>query len=160
VADQCYRARAGPDCIAIQLAARIRQELLPALGVSGGFLDTGTRPKDPEAYDLYLHSLALPHDPGPNKDAIAVLQHVVEVDPTTRLPGNNSECVATMTRFIPMAASLCSSDRTKRSNGLWQLDPNRVVAAGQRINNSVERGELGKAYQAAQALVKRRPESA
>jgi tetratricopeptide (TPR) repeat protein len=41
-----------------------------------------------------------------------------------------------------------------------ELDPNRVVAAGQRINNSVERGELGKAYQAAQALVKRRPDSA
>jgi hypothetical protein len=41
-----------------------------------------------------------------------------------------------------------------------QLDPNRVVAAGQLINNSVERGELGKAYLAAQALLKRRPESA
>jgi tetratricopeptide (TPR) repeat protein len=40
-----------------------------------------------------------------------------------------------------------------------QLDPNRIVAAGQLINNSVERGELGKAYVAAQALVKRRPES-
>jgi len=41
-----------------------------------------------------------------------------------------------------------------------ELDPNRVVAAGQLINNSVERGELGKAYRAAQAMVKRRPESA
>jgi tetratricopeptide (TPR) repeat protein len=40
------------------------------------------------------------------------------------------------------------------------MDPNRVVAAGQLIANRVERGELGKAYQAAQALVKRRPESA
>jgi hypothetical protein len=41
-----------------------------------------------------------------------------------------------------------------------QLDPNRVTAARQLIANRVERGELGKAYQAAQALVKRRPESA
>jgi tetratricopeptide (TPR) repeat protein len=41
-----------------------------------------------------------------------------------------------------------------------ELDPNRIVAAGQVITNRVERGELGKAYQAAQALVKRRPESA
>src|SRR5271166_2386664 len=76
----------GPaqDLIALQeqLAAKIRQELLPALGAAGGFLDTGTRPKNAEAYDLYLHSLALPHDSGPNKDAIAVLEHVVEVDPT------------------------------------------------------------------------------
>ena len=72
------------DLIALQaqMAAQIRQELLPALGAAGGFLDTGTRPKNAEAYDLYLHSLALPHDAGPNKDAIAVLEHVVEVDPT------------------------------------------------------------------------------
>ena len=35
-----------------------------------------------------------------------------------------------------------------------------MVAAGQLINNHVERGELGKAYQEAEALVKRRPESA
>src|SRR6202040_2371936 len=41
-----------------------------------------------------------------------------------------------------------------------ELDPNRIVAAGQLIGNSVSRGELGKAYVEAQALVKRRPESA
>src|ERR1035438_6601903 len=64
------------DLIALQsaMAAQVRQGLLPTLGVNGGLLDTGTRPKDPEAYDLYLHSLALPHDPGPNKDATAVLE--------------------------------------------------------------------------------------
>src|SRR5271167_2753755 len=39
------------------------------------------------------------------------------------------------------------------------LDPNRIVAAGQLIANRVERGELTKAYAAAQALVKSRPES-
>ena len=74
------------DLIALQaqMAAQIRQGLLPALGATGDFLDTGTRPKNAEAYDLYLHSLALPHDAGPNKDAIAVLEHVVAVDPDLR----------------------------------------------------------------------------
>jgi hypothetical protein len=52
----------------------------------------------------------------------------------------------------------------QRSNKAYEraieLDPNRIVAAGQLITNRVERGELGKAYQAAQALVKRRPDSA
>src|ERR1700686_5001621 len=41
----------GPaqDLIALQaqIAAQIRQGLLPALGIAGGFLDTGTRPKNP-----------------------------------------------------------------------------------------------------------------
>jgi len=40
------------------------------------------------------------------------------------------------------------------------LDPNLTQAAGQLITNQVERGELSKAYESAQALVKRRPESA
>jgi hypothetical protein len=52
----------------------------------------------------------------------------------------------------------------RRSNEAYdravQLDPNRIVAAGQLITNRVERGELGKAYQAALALIKRRPDSA
>ena len=40
------------------------------------------------------------------------------------------------------------------------LDPNLTPAAGQLITNLVERGELGKAYEAAQALVKRQPDNA
>ncbi len=74
------------------------------------------------------------------------------------LHGSNSDCVATTTRTIQMAARRCSSARTKRCDEQpFTLDPNRIVAAGQLITNRVERGELGKAYQSAQALVKRRP---
>ena len=150
------------DLIALQaqMGAKIRQELLPALGASGGFLDTGTRPKNAEAYDLYLHSLALPHDAGPNKDAIAVLEHVVEVDPTYAPAWEQLgfRC------YYDADYSDGGEPMFQRSNQALeraiQLDPNRVVAAGQLINNSVERGELGKAYLAAQALLKRRPESA
>jgi TolB-like protein len=150
------------DLIALQaqMAARIRQELLPALGTGAGYIETGTRPKNAEAYDLYLHSLALPHDAAPNKDAIAVLEHVVEMDPT----------------YAPAWAQLgerCYYDEEysdggepmfQRSNQACEraveLDPNRIAAARQLIANRVERGELGKAYQAAQALVRRRPDSA
>ena len=150
------------DLIAMQaqMAAQIRQELLPALGVAGGFLDTGTHPKNPEAYDLYLHSLALPHDPGPNKDAIAVLEHVVAVDPTYA-PAWEQLGVRC---YYDEGYSDGGEPMFQRSNQAceraMELDPNRVVAARQLIANRVERGELGKAFQAAQALVKRRPESA
>jgi tetratricopeptide (TPR) repeat protein len=52
----------------------------------------------------------------------------------------------------------------QKSNSSYEralaLDPNRMLAAGQLITNRTERGELQKAYEAAQALVKRRPESA
>ncbi|MGB9203782.1 MAG: protein kinase [Terriglobales bacterium] len=150
------------DLIALQaqMAAQIRQGLLPALGASGDFLDTGTRPKNAEAYDLYLHSLALPHDAGPNKDAIAVLEHVVGVDPTYA-PAWEQLGLRT---YFDADYSDGGEPMFQRSNQACeralQLDPNRVTAARQLIANRVERGELGKAYQAAQALVKRRPESA
>jgi len=150
------------DLIAMdnQLAVKIRQELLPALGVAGGFLDTGTRPKNQEAYDLYLHSLALPHDAGPNKDAIAVLEHVVEVDPTYAPAWEQLG----LRCYYDADYSDGGEPMFQRSSKAYEraiaLDPNRMVAAGQLINNHVERGELGKAYQEAQALVKRRPESA
>ncbi len=150
------------DLIALQaqMAAQIRQGLLPALGATGGFLDTGTRPKNAEAYDLYLHSLALPHDAGPNKDAIAVLEHVVAVDPTYAPAWEQLgwRC------YFDADYSDGGEPMFQRSNQACEraleLDPNRVTAARQLIANRVERGELGKAYQAAQALVKRRPESA
>jgi TolB-like protein len=153
---------AAQDLIALQnqMTAQVRQGLLPALGVGGGTVEAGTRPKDPEAYDLYLHAVALPHDPAANKDAIAVLEHVVQIDPN----------------YAPAWEELgvrCYFDSTysdggeamfQRSNEALeravQLDPNRIVAAGQLITNRVERGELGKAYEEAQALVKRRPDSA
>jgi eukaryotic-like serine/threonine-protein kinase len=151
------------DLIALQeqMAARIRQGLLPALGVSpGGFLETGTRPKNPEAYDLYLHSLALPHDAGQNKDAIAVLERVVEVDPTYA-PAWEQLGVRC---YYDADYSDGGEPMFQRSNNACEravaLDPNRITAARQLIANRVERGELGKAFQAAQALVKRRPESA
>ncbi len=150
------------DLIALQaqMAARIRQELLPALGAGGGYIETGTRPKNGEAYDLYLHSLALPRDAGPNKDAIAVLEHVVEMDPTYAPAWEQlgERC------YYDEEYSDGGEPMFQRSNQACEravdLDPNRIAAARQLIANRVERGELGKAYQAAQALVKRRPDSA
>jgi tetratricopeptide (TPR) repeat protein len=52
----------------------------------------------------------------------------------------------------------------QKSNAAYEralaLDPNRIFASSQLITNRTERGELDKAYEGAQALVKRRPESA
>jgi len=52
----------------------------------------------------------------------------------------------------------------QRSNSAYEravsLDPNRVMAASNLITNRVERGELGRAYDAATDLVRHRPQSA
>jgi len=143
-----------------QLSTQVQQGLLPALGVAGGALSTASRPKSQEAYDLYLHALALPHDAQPNKDAIAVLEHVVGED-----PGYAPAWEALGLRYYyDSAFSDGGEEMFQRSNSAYEralaLDPNREVAASNLIVNRVERGELGRAYDAATDLVRRRPQSA
>jgi|HubBroStandDraft_6_1064221.scaffolds.fasta_scaffold14526_4 serine/threonine protein kinase/tetratricopeptide (TPR) repeat protein len=150
------------DLIAVQsaIAAQVNQKLLPALGGAGGVINTSTRPRDQVAYDLYLHSLALPHDPAPNKDAIVVLEHAVQSDPNYAPAWEELG----LREYYDSSYSDGGEEMFQRSTQAYEravaLDPNRIVAAGQLITNHVERGELGKAYESAQALVQRRPESA
>ncbi|MGA9511735.1 MAG: protein kinase, partial [Candidatus Sulfotelmatobacter sp.] len=143
-----------------QLSTQVQQGLLPALGVAAGTLSTASRPQSQEAYDLYLHSLALPHDPGPNRDAIAVLEHVVGED---RNYAPAWEALGQRYYFDSIYGG-GGEAMFQRSNAAYEralsLDPNLVEAASNLIVNRVERGELGRAYDAATDLVRRRPQSA
>src|ERR1700734_263064 len=152
----------GNDLFSLQnqLSTQVQQGLLPALGIAGGALTTASRPKSQEAYDLYLHALALPHDPGPNKDAIAVLEHVVGEDPNyaPAWEALGLRC------YYDSYFGGGGEEMFQRSNAAFEraisLDPNRMLAASHLITNRVERGELGRAYDAATDLVRRRPQSA
>ena len=150
------------DLIALQtdMAAQLHNGLLPMLGVRGGTLNAGTKPRNAEAYDLYLHALALPHDPSPNKDAIAVLQHVVQMDPDYAPAWEELGLRAYYDSQYSDGGETMFQLSNQACERALQLDPDLTVAASQVITNRVERGELGKAYQAAQELVKRHPESA
>ncbi len=153
---------AAPDMIAMhgQITAKVRQGLVPALGAGTNSAEAGTRPKNEEAYDLYLRSIALPHDPLPNKDAIAMLERAVGLDPTYAPAWH----VLGHRYYYDSQYSDGGETSFQRSNSALEravaLDPNLVGAAGQLINNGVERGELVKAYRDAKALVERHPESA
>ncbi|HTU41209.1 MAG TPA: protein kinase [Candidatus Aquilonibacter sp.] len=142
-----------------QLTNQVQHGLMPILG-AGNAYTTASQPKNQEAYDLYLHSLALPHDPGPNKDAIAVLEHVVASD-----PGYAPAWQALGKRYYYDSDYGGGGEAMfQKSNAAYEkalaLDPNLVVAASDLITNRVERGELGRAYQAATDLLRRRPDSA
>jgi TolB-like protein/Tfp pilus assembly protein PilF len=151
------------NLIALQsdMNKQVTQGLLPAIGVAPGTQAAGgTRPADAAAYDLYLHALALSHDPAPNKDAIAVLEHAVTSDPNYAPAWEELG----LREYYDSQYSNGGEEMFQRSTQAFEravaLDPNRVVAAGQIIMHRVERGELGRAYQAAQALVQRFPDNA
>jgi serine/threonine protein kinase len=153
---------AAPDMIAMrsQITAKVRQRLVPALGVGGDSGDAGTRPKNEEAYDLYLRSIAVPHDPAPNKDAIAMLERAVGLDPSYA-PAWGS---LGLRYHYDAAYSNGGPEMLKRSDTALEraisLDPNYIAAIAWLITNRVEQGQLAKAYQDAKALVERHPENA
>jgi TolB-like protein/predicted Ser/Thr protein kinase len=150
------------DLIAVQqqLAMEVRQGLLPVMGATGGFLETGTRPTNQAAYDLYLRSVSASRDPDPNREAIKALERAVELDP------NYAPAWSELGQRYYYDATYSNGGEsifrhsTAAIERALALDPNLVGAASQLIVNRVDRGELVKAYDEATALVKRRPESA
>jgi tetratricopeptide (TPR) repeat protein len=153
---------AAPDMIAMrnQITAKVRQGLVPALGAGTDSGEAATRPKNEEAYDLYLRSIALPHDPLPNKDAIAMLERAVGLDPSYA-PAWGYLGV----RYHYDAAYSNGGDAMrKRGDAALEraisLDPNYIMAVAWLTTNRVEQSQLAKAYQDAKALVERHPENA
>lgn len=119
-----------------------------------------THPKNEEAYDLYLRSIALPHDPAPNKDAIAMLERAVGLDPAYA----PAWCALGRRYHYDSAYSNGGEAAFQRANAAFEralaLDPNFIDPAGELTGARVERGQLVKAYQDAKALVDRHPEKA
>ncbi len=143
-----------------QLASQVRQNLLPALGAAGSLESTSTYPVNPEAYDLFLRSSGVAHDPAPNKEAITILERVVGLDPTY------APAWETLGRryYYDAIYSGGGKEGYQKANSAYEralaLEPGRISAAGFLAQLRVELGELNKAYADAEDLVRRRPESA
>jgi tetratricopeptide (TPR) repeat protein len=143
-----------------QITGMVRQGLVPVLGGSMVSGDGGTRPKSEAAYTLYLRSVAVPHDPAANKQAIAMLEKAVGIDytyaPAWEALGQRY--------YFDSAYGDGGEEIFHRSNAAFkralELDPNSLGAASSLITNLVERGELVRSYDAATDLVRRRPQSA
>ncbi len=145
-----------------QLANEVRQGLLPALG---GVTTAGSRAgpapsKDSEAYDLYLRSTAISNDAEPNREAIAMLERTVAIDPEYAPAWD-----ALGRRYYyeseyggggqaDYQRSIAAHERAA------QLDPDLVTAVAYLTQNRVQQGELARAFGQAEALVQRRPDSA
>jgi serine/threonine protein kinase len=152
---------AASDKIAVreQITSKINQGLVAVLGGSTS-AGTETRPKDEEAYELYLRSIAVPHDFAPNKDAISMLERSVGID-SSFAPA--WEALGLRYYFDGTYAN-GGEGMLQRSTAAYEralaLDPNLVFAVSQMIVIRLEHGKPGNAYQQAESLVKNRPESA
>jgi serine/threonine protein kinase len=137
---------AAPDMIAMrgELTAKVRQGLVPALGAGSDSAEGATRPKNEEAYDLYLRSVALPHDPQPNKEAIAMLERAVGLDPTYAPAWG----YLGIRYHYDAAYSTGGDEMRKRSDAALEralsLDPDFIFADAWLITNWVEKANWQK----------------
>ena len=143
-----------------QINARIREGLLPILDASATSAEIATQPRNAKAYDLYLRSLAIPRDPSPNKQAIAMLEQAVELETThapiwAALGMRNYYDAHYSDGGQPAYERAETSLRRARS-----LDPELVSAASSLVTLRVEEGHLNSAYDQAEEMVRHRPDSA
>jgi eukaryotic-like serine/threonine-protein kinase len=144
-----------------QLSAQVQHGLLPIIGGAAASVDaSASRPKNQQAYDFYLRSVAVPHDPAPNKEGIKMLEWAVGIDPSYAPAWE----ALGQRYYFDSTFGGGGEPMFQRSQSAYEravtLDPNRVMAASNLITNRVERGELGNAYDAATDLARRRPQSA
>jgi TolB-like protein/tRNA A-37 threonylcarbamoyl transferase component Bud32 len=150
------------DLIALrgQVSDRIRTGLVPRLTGANAGTGAGTQPSNPEAYDLYLRSLAISPDLVPNRESIRMLERAVELDPSFAPAwaelGERYSFEAAYGEggdaFYPKAM-----DALRRA---LALDPNLQQPAGWLLQLEVESGHLEQGYDTARALLERFPRSA
>jgi serine/threonine protein kinase len=152
---------AGQNMIAMreQVLNRIGNGLVPALRPSAGASEPGSQPKNEEAYDLFLRSTAVPHDPSQNKEAIRMLERAIGFDPTYA-PAWDALGLRYYYDALYSDGGEAAFDRSDAClERATTLDPDLISAAVNLSNNSVERGQLEKSYAEAEELVKRRSEN-
>jgi serine/threonine protein kinase len=150
------------DHIAMREAvtSRVRAGLVPLLGGLSSPGEASTQPKSEEAYDLYLQSIALPRDVGPNQKAITMLERAVAMDPSY---GPLWEALGNRYYFAGAYGGGGDVMLTRAESTLehaLSVDPNLIQAAGLLIERHAERGDTVHAYVQASALLKRHPQSA
>ena len=145
-----------------QISTRVRQGLFPALGLGSDASGPATRPKNSEAYDLYLRSLPLTWDREPNSLAIPMLEQSVALDPTFAPAWGELGKRLYFRQFEPIPPKDIEAS-LQRSRAAFEkalaLDPDLISAASNLVIDRVEGGDLGAAYARAADMVRRRPQS-
>jgi TolB-like protein len=149
-----------PQTELLELRSRVAQEitrgLLPKLGATGP--GATAAPTSEEAYRLYLESIPLSSDRGPNQQAIRMLESAVELDPRfadawANLGGRyNYEASAD----VEVEAEYKAKVRAAIDQAL-DLVPGHPTAFAMSVLFQVEAGEAGPAWLQARDILARRP---
>jgi eukaryotic-like serine/threonine-protein kinase len=152
---------AASDLIGLrgEITAHLRQGLFPVLQ-AGTSKPEASAPKNPEAYDLYLRTSAISRDPGPNKEALAMLRRAVALDPVYA-PAWNALGVREYYDATYADGGSAALERARAAHErALSLDPNLTDAAMNLVILRVEGGDLAGAIEEASRILRQRPDSA
>jgi DNA-binding winged helix-turn-helix (wHTH) protein/TolB-like protein len=150
----------GRDLLGLQsqIALVTRGRLAPSLGAKTLERSDVVPPKNAEAYELYLKSIPVSADPIPNKQAEAMLERSVQVDPTYA-PAWNLLSVRYYAESRWGNGGDALLDRADAAaERVLSLDPSFLDAASELAVHRTERGQLLRSYRTAKELIQRRPD--
>jgi eukaryotic-like serine/threonine-protein kinase len=138
------------------LTDHVSKGLVAALGTNNG-TGQATKPTNSEAYELVLRAAAAPTDPGPNQQAVSLLERAVALD-----PGYERAWRALSNRYYGEAQyGRGGADLYAKSDQALErarsLDPNDPLVLSALIVNRTETGQLNAAYDDALDFLRRRP---
>jgi tetratricopeptide (TPR) repeat protein len=141
------------------LDAQVRRGLLPVLGAAAGAVETATKPKNAQAYDLYLRAAGISHDPEPNKQAISMLEHSVSLDPDYAPAWDALGLRYYYDSQYASGGEIVFDRASQAYEKARALDSNYIPAYAHLVRTHAERGATAQAYAEASELVRRRPDN-
>jgi TolB-like protein len=142
-----------------ELTRRIDNGLLPRLNAgSSAAAEEHSRPRNAEAYALYLRAAAATTDAAPNKEAWDLLERAVQLDPTYAPAWAQLARRAYYNYTYSNGGEAVVARADEAARRALQLDPDLVEAATRLVVMRTERGDIVQAYRDAKDLVKRRPD--
>jgi serine/threonine protein kinase len=142
-----------------RVATRVWQGLIPVLGGAPIAAEVSTRPANPDAYDLYLHSISVEHEGAANREAVRMLERVLKSDPNyapawSALAERYHYDASYFGGGLPVAQQARAA-----AQRAVEIDPNLISATTQLVVLESEAGQLDVAYDQAQRALRRHPES-
>jgi TolB-like protein len=147
------------DLIAMrnEMSNRVRAGLLPSL--NAGQQSEPNRPRNDESYTLFLRASAMSQDPQPNKEALALLERAVALDPSYAPAWAAISARAYNDSEYSDGGDAARHRAEAAATRAMSLDGDLVDPPRRLIIMRVESGDLENGYLQARDFLKRRPDS-
>jgi len=139
-----------------KLASSTSQQLLAAMKINNIAANHIPKPNNEEAFDLFLHSLAYPLDPGPNQMAIKTLQDSVGLDSTYAPAWDQLSWRYYIDERYGSGGAVAAAKADQAYRRQRELDPSAPPIS---TTIRTEKGDLNGAYDQAAEFLRRQPDS-